>query len=282
MERKRKAIEFNKLSNKIQTEFLQDTIYNNAGVSEELDRRPWGAGQGGNDLNVPIYMRKLIYYTDDYRPIWTNEMLYTGHSILTKNLDNENISPTVYPNATSHILKSIKNYPVNNKEVCTVGSISPWVESILLYSGAIVDVIDYNPPVLENINNPRLHVITNVIKQYDCIVSYSSIEHSGLGRYGDDIDPDGDIKTMNFFHSILKPNGLLFLAVPLGEKTRLEWNHHRIYGPSRFEKLTQKFKLINLYGNQSTSNIYNYFVGENNWQNQPVCVFQKKIYKYII
>jgi hypothetical protein len=280
MERKRKAIEFNKLSNKIQTEFLQDTIYNNAGVSEELDRRPWGAGQGGNDLNVPIYMRNLIYYTDDYRPIWTNEMLYTGHSILTKNLDNENISPTVYPNATSHILKSIKNYPVNNKEVCTVGSISPWVESILLYSGAIVDVvdvIDYNPPVLENINNPRLHVITNVIKQYDCIVSYSSIEHSGLGRYGDDIDPDGDIKTMNFFHSILKPNGLLFLAVPLGEKTRLEWNHHRIYGPSRFEKLTQKFKLINLYGNQSTSNIYNYFVGENNWQNQPVCVFQKKI-----
>lgn len=277
MERKRKAIEFNKLSNKIQTEFLQDTIYNNAGVSEELDRRPWGAGQGGNDLNVPIYMRNLIYYTDDYRPIWTNEMLYTGHSILTKNLDNENISPTVYPNATSHILKSIKNYPVNNKEVCTVGSISPWVESILLYSGAIVDVIDYNPPVLENINNPRLHVITNVIKQYDCIVSYSSIEHSGLGRYGDDIDPDGDIKTMDFFHSILKPNGLLFLAVPLGEKTRLEWNHHRIYGPSRFEKLTQKFKLINLYGNQSTSNIYNYFVGENNWQNQPVCVFQKKI-----
>ena len=123
MERKRKAIEFNKLSNKIQTEFLQDTIYNNAGVSEELDRRPWGAGQGGNDLNVPIYMRNLIYYTDDYRPIWTNEMLYTGHSILTKNLDNENISPTVYPNATSHILKSIKNYPVNNKEVCTVGSI---------------------------------------------------------------------------------------------------------------------------------------------------------------
>ena len=277
MERKRKAIEFNKLSNKIQTEFLQDTIYNNAGVSEELDRRPWGAGQGGNDLNVPIYMRNLIYYTDDYRPIWTNEMLYTGHSILTKNLDNENISPTVYPNATSHILKSIKNYPVNNKEVCTVGSISPWVESILLYSGAIVDVIDYNPPVLENINNPRLHVITNVIKQYDCIVSYSSIEHSGLGRYGDDIDPDGDIKTMDFFHSILKPNGLLFLAVPLGEKTRLEWNHHRIYGPSRFEKLTQKFKLINLYGNQSTNNIYNYFVGENNWQNQPVCVFQKKI-----
>tara|TARA_B110000971_G_scaffold140339_1_gene143465 strand:- start:8940 stop:9608 length:669 start_codon:yes stop_codon:yes gene_type:complete len=222
-------------------------------------------------------MRNLIYYTDDYRPIWTNEMLYTGHSILTKNLDNENISPTVYPNATSHILKSIKNYPVNNKEVCTVGSISPWVESILLYSGAIVDVIDYNPPVLENINNPRLHVITNVIKQYDCIVSYSSIEHSGLGRYGDDIDPDGDIKTMDFFHSILKPDGLLFLAVPLGEKTRLEWNHHRIYGPSRFEKLTQKFKLINLYGNQSTDNIYNYFVGENNWQNQPVCVFQKKI-----
>ena len=80
---------------------------------------------------------------------------------------------------------------------------------------------------------------------------------------------------MNFFHSILKPKGLLFLAVPLGEKTRLEWNHHRIYGPDRFNKLIHKFKLINLYGNQASNNINNYFIGDNNWQNQPVCVLQR-------
>jgi hypothetical protein len=275
MPREKKATEFKDLSPTLQSKFLADTIFNDAGLSEELDRRCWGAGQGENDLNVPMYMRKLIYYTDDYRPIWTNEMLLLGHQILSnKNTDIETISPTVYPNATSDILRSINEYSLDNKEVCTVGSISPWVETILLYAGAKVDVIDYNPPVLKDITESRLKVVTETTKKYDCVVSYSSIEHSGLGRYGDEIDPDGDLKTMEFFKSILKPDGLLFLAVPLGEKTRLEWNHHRIYGPDRFKTLAKSFKLINVFGNQKTNLLHNYFVGENNWQNQPVCVFQ--------
>ena len=276
MLREKKAKEFYDLPSKLQTAFLANTIFNNAGISEELDRRAWGAGQGENDLNIPIYMRKLIYYTNDYRPIWTNKMLQLGLNILsTHNADNENISPTVYPNATIDILRAINEYPVNNKEVCTVGSISPWVETILLYAGAKVDVIDYNPPVLKDINNPNLNVITETTKKYDYIVSFSSIEHSGLGRYGDDIGPDEDLKTMEFFYSILKPDGLLFLAVPLGKKTRLEWNHHRIYGPDRFNKLTKQFKLINLFGNQPTNVLQKYFVGDNNWQNQPIGVFIK-------
>ena len=113
------------------------------------------------------------------------------------------------------------------------------------------------------------------VQKYDAVVSFSSIEHSGLGRYGDTIDPDGDLNSMAFFLNILKPDGLLFLAVPLGKENRLEWNHHRIYGPERFRKLVRHFKLLNVDGHLSASTIGPYFYGENNWQNQPVMVFTK-------
>lgn len=58
---------------------------------------------------------------------------------------------------------------------------------------------------------------------YDCIVTYSSIEHSGLGRYGEILDPDGNIKTMHDIYSNLKENGLLIWGAPEG-KDALVWN----------------------------------------------------------
>ena len=277
MVREKKATEFAMLDAKVQERFLQDTIFNDAGLSEELDRRGWGAGQGENDLNVPIYMRKLIYYTDDYRPIWTAEMFKSGLAILSDaERDNEEISPIVYPNATNDILDAISQYTLSGKSVCTVGSISPWVETIMLYAGGKVDVIDYNPPVLKDIEYANLQVVTTPTKKYNVIVSFSSIEHSGLGRYGDDIDPDADLTTMDFFYDILEPDGLLFLAVPLGEANRLEWNHHRIYGIERYKKLIRRFQVIYIFGNQKTNILDKYFHGENNWQNQPVVVLRKR------
>ena len=277
MVREKKATEFSMLDIKVQEQFLQSSTFNDAGVSEELDRRQWGAGQGENDLNVPIYMRKLIYYTDDYRPIWTAEMFKSGLVILSDaGRDNEEISPTVYPKSTGDILRAISEYSLSGKSVCTVGSISPWVETILLYAGAKVDVIDYNPPVLQDVGQANLQVITTPTKKYNVIVSFSSIEHSGLGRYGDDIDPDADLSTMDFFHDILEPDGLLFLAVPLGKENRLEWNHHRIYGPERYNKLIKRFQVVNVFGNLQTNILGKYFHGENNWQNQPVVILRKK------
>ena len=276
MVRKKKATEFTQLTAELKSKFLQDTIFNDAGLSEELDRRGWGAGQGENDLNVPIYMRKLIYYTDDYRPIWTAEMFELGLAILKDvGRDNEEISPTVYPKSTGDILRAISEYSLSGKSVCTVGSISPWVETILLYVEAFVDVIDYNPPVLQDIRQTNLQVVTTPTKKYNVIVSFSSIEHSGLGRYGDDIDPDADLAMMDFFYDILEPDGLLFLAVPLGKENRLEWNHHRIYGPKRYKELIKRFQVMNVFGNLQTNILGKYFHGDNNWQNQPVVVLKK-------
>lgn len=75
-----------------------------------------------------------------------------------------------------------------------------------------------------------------------------TIEHIGLGRYGDPIDPDGDLKAIAQLKRVLAPNGSLLFVVPLG-KPKILYNAHRIYSRdqilSYFSELTlRNFSLI--------------------------------------
>ncbi|MEI8226711.1 MAG: DUF268 domain-containing protein [Planctomycetota bacterium] len=54
------------------------------------------------------------------------------------------------------------------------------------------------------------------------------VEHVGLGRYGDPIDPDGDLKAMRELQRVVAPAGSLLFVVPVG-RPRVQFNAHRIY-----------------------------------------------------
>lgn len=55
-----------------------------------------------------------------------------------------------------------------------------------------------------------------------------TVEHVGLGRYGDPLDPDGDLKAIRELRRVLAPGGTLLFVVPIG-KPKLMFNAHRIY-----------------------------------------------------
>lgn len=75
---------------------------------------------------------------------------------------------------------------------------------------------------------------------YSHIVSYSSIEHDGLGRYGDPLDPYGDQSALREFWSLLRVHGILLLAIPLWETDVLGHLLARLYGPIRLPWLIQE------------------------------------------
>lgn len=58
-----------------------------------------------------------------------------------------------------------------------------------------------------------------------------SLEHFGLGRYGDAVDPEGCFKCFANIQKKLKKGGHLYLSVPVG-KERVEFNAHRIFYPA--------------------------------------------------
>lgn len=61
--------------------------------------------------------------------------------------------------------------------------------------------------------------------------SLHAVEHFGLGRYGDNIDPYAWKKVLHSFERVLKKGGYLYLSVPVGERSHVTYNAHRIFKP---------------------------------------------------
>ncbi|NJN12883.1 MAG: DUF268 domain-containing protein [Richelia sp. RM1_1_1] len=86
---------------------------------------------------------------------------------------------------------------------------------------------------------------TNTVPENICdsLSCLHALEHFGLGRYGDPIDPEGHIKGLQSLKKLLKSGGVLLLSVPIG-KERVEFNAHRIFAVETIISLTNPdFKL---------------------------------------
>ena len=75
---------------------------------------------------------------------------------------------------------------------------------------------------------------------FDAVTAVSTIEHIGLGRYGDQLHSDGDKIAMKEIKRILKPGGKAIITVPFGKKTvvyRGEIQLHRVYDSQALNEL---------------------------------------------
>jgi SAM-dependent methyltransferase len=68
------------------------------------------------------------------------------------------------------------------------------------------------------------------------------VEHVGLGRYGDPLDPDGDLKAIGELRRVLADGGSLLFVVPIG-RPKIMFNAHRIYS---YEQILRYFSEIRL------------------------------------
>lgn len=110
-----------------------------------------------------------------------------------------------------------------------------------------IEVIDIRPV---QVNIPRvkfkqMDLMSNeVAARYgmgycDSISCLHAIEHFGLGRYGDPLDPYGLDKGLANLASLLQPGGTLYLSLPIG-KERVEFNAQRITDPRSLIALAEK------------------------------------------
>lgn len=72
-----------------------------------------------------------------------------------------------------------------------------------------------------------LPFMDNSISSISCL---HVLEHIGLGRYGDAVDPEGHLKSAQELVRVLAPKGTLLLGTPVGRE-RLCFDAHRIFDP---------------------------------------------------
>lgn len=92
------------------------------------------------------------------------------------------------------------------------------------------------------------------------------IEHVGLGRYGDPIDPDGTKKACRELQRIMAPGGNLYLSLPVG-KSRTCFNAHRVHTPKQILEYFSGLKLAEFSVIDDQGNFRNKVLLGDGWDN---------------
>lgn len=67
-------------------------------------------------------------------------------------------------------------------------------------------------------------------RKFDSISCLHTLEHFGLGRYGDKVNLEGWKNGFAGLSNLLNRDGLLYFSVPIGRQ-RIEFNAHRVFYP---------------------------------------------------
>lgn len=89
---------------------------------------------------------------------------------------------------------------------------------------------------------PARRMVAHVI-----LLLLSALAPVGCSRYGDPLNPEGDLIAMSAMRRLVKPDGMLLFAVPMGVDT-IVFNAHRVYGKYRWPLMTAGWDIVDYAG----------------------------------
>lgn len=218
----------NSISKEILDEYKEDLELTN--INFFLD------GTNKNSYNqIPDICKKYMNYkNNNFEMKWSKEMIDDMLDCCNR-YEYVQMSPRDYPNASLQFVEVFNKFvSLSGKNCLVLGSISPWVECLLLHFNVeSVTTLDYITPDCDyKIKTISMDDYKKKNTKYDVIISFSSLEHDGLGRYGDPINPNGDIDACIEAYDMLNNGGYFICGIPIGAGV-VYGNYHRIYNKKK-------------------------------------------------
>ncbi|MDD1606608.1 MAG: DUF268 domain-containing protein [Methylococcaceae bacterium] len=140
-----------------------------------------------------------------------------------------------------------KIYIANPKKHVDIGSrIDGFVAHVASFRA--IEVFDIRP-VTSDVPNivfkqaDLMNPSQSLVQYCDSVSCLHALEHFGLGRYGDPINPLGYEAGLKNMTNILQQHGLFYLSVPIGI-ARVEFNAHRVFDPNEILRLAEDNGLL--------------------------------------
>jgi len=96
-----------------------------------------------------------------------------------------------------------------------------------------IEILDIRPvpSTSRNISFTQQDVMQGLTIKTRSLSCLHTIEHFGLGRYGDSINPEGHLRGFKNLVDAVEAGGILYISFPIGNKERVEFNAHRVFHP---------------------------------------------------
>ena len=204
-------------------------------------------------------VKNIFYFLSDYNKY---AKINNNRSF---SVENQDIFPCIYDKTKTTAIdyvyfyqdawcakKIFENKPAHHFDIASkvdlVGIVSQFTPTTM---------IDIRPISvhLENLSFTKGD-ITNLPMKDSSIYSLSSIcviEHIGLGRYGDTLDPFGTEKAATELTRVMIRDGNLYISLPIDSRNKVYFNAHRALTPEYVKKLFKDFAVMEekyIYGNK--------------------------------
>lgn len=178
--------------------------------------------------------------------VWTAELINGWVSQCA----NRTLPGTYGIHPTNMMADAFQHARLKGADVLVIGSEKPWLEACLLAFGAAkITTLEYGSiqsthPKVTTITPSSLRSNAHLFMgRFDVVATYSSLEHSGLGRYGDAMNPWGDRQAAARAWCMTKAGGHFIAGLPSGTDT-LFYNAHRQYGPIQLPHIFANWKQV--------------------------------------
>jgi len=169
---------------------------------------------------------------------WKDKWLHLRDATATTGFDRHYVFHTAWASRVIAELRPARHVDIASS-LYFVSSVSAFVPTLF---------IDFRPADLGISGSisaagtlMQLPIADSSVESLSCM---HVVEHVGLGRYGDDLDPDGDIKAARELSRVVAPGGTLLFVVPVSGLARIQFNAHRIYTYLQVRALFPRFDLV--------------------------------------
>ena len=232
----------------------------------------------------PIYIRNKFLFKKQLKESDNSFIITKLYPQLIDRFDASGSFPLHYFHQDLYVAQRLfKNNPVKHVDI---GSrIDGFVTHVAAFRE--IEVMDIRE-IKENISNVtflRTDLMSNDFKLSDYCDSVSclhTVEHFGLGRYGDPLDVNGHLKGLKNITGLLKKNGRLYLSTIIGPQ-RIEFDAHRVFSVKYLIDLLESDFIIDNFSYIDDNNKIHISakLSNTNVQNNFMCTYGCGIFELI-
>jgi len=182
-------------------------------------------------------------YDLDFEQIKNNQRGFAVHKAYRYQVGEhpKTVSEVEFEFVASHLYKE---KPFN---ILDIGSYRDFILGLLAHYDVTTVDIRNRKPILDNetVVNCDAKVLNFPDNAFDAVTTIEALPHIGLGRYGDELDLDADIKAFREMVRVLKHGGvLLFTTAITGAKKSIAWNARRNYSYDMIKEFCNGLDLV--------------------------------------
>lgn len=171
-------------------------------------------------IKMSLEDESFIYDKKQRKPMLMDRFHAAG------NVDDHYFFQDLYMAREIYAANPVRHYDIGSRLDGFIAHLLSFRENVTMID---IRPLPYDIKGLEFLQGNAMELDKTCVNCLESLSSLHAIEHFGLGRYGDPVDPRAWKIALYSMEKAMKSKGRLYISVPIGPENKVHFNAHRIF-----------------------------------------------------